>query len=68
MLMPSIFRENLFDDWFNFPDFSDLDRTERKLRKAEVPVIARINEDRLLLCVRTIADDEIETTAAAFRK
>jgi len=31
MLMPSIFRENLFDDWFNFPDFSDLDKTERKL-------------------------------------
>ena len=31
MLMPSIFRENLFDDWFNFPDFPDLDRTERKL-------------------------------------
>ncbi len=31
MLMPSIFRENLFDDWFDFPDFSDLDRTERKL-------------------------------------
>lgn len=31
MLMPSIFRENLFDDWFDFPDFRDLDRTERKL-------------------------------------
>ena len=31
MLMPSIFRENLFDDWFYFPDFRDLDRTERKL-------------------------------------
>ena len=31
MLMPSIFRENLFDDWFNFPDFYDLDKTERKL-------------------------------------
>ena len=44
------------------------DRTERKLRKAEIPVVARINEDRLLLCVRTILDDEIETTAAAFRK
>ena len=29
MLMPSIFRENLFDDWFDFPDFRDLDRTER---------------------------------------
>ena len=44
------------------------DRTERNLRKADVPVIARINEDRLLLCVRTIADDEIETVAEAFRK
>ena len=44
------------------------DRTERRLRKADIPVIARINEDRLLLCVRTIADEEIETTAEAFRK
>ena len=44
------------------------DRTERKLRKADIPVIARINEDRLLLCVRTIADDEIETAAEALRK
>ncbi len=31
MLMPSLFRENLFDDWFNFPEFRDFDRTERKL-------------------------------------
>ena len=31
MLMPSIFRENLFDDWFDFPDFGDLDKTERRL-------------------------------------
>ena len=44
------------------------DSLERKLRKAEVPVIARINEDRLLLCVRTIADSEIETAAAAFKE
>ena len=44
------------------------DRTERKLRKADIPVIGRINEDRLLLCVRTIADDEIETVAEALRK
>ena len=43
------------------------DRTERKLRKAEIPVIARINEDRLLLCVRTIADNEIEAVAEALR-
>ena len=44
------------------------DRTERKLRKAEVPVIARINEDRLLLCVRTIAESELGTAAEAFKK
>ncbi|MCQ2563683.1 MAG: L-seryl-tRNA(Sec) selenium transferase [Mogibacterium sp.] len=44
------------------------DRTERKLRKAEVPVVARINEDRLLLCVRTIAEDKLETVAEALRK
>ena len=31
MLVPSIFGENLFDDWFNFPDFRDFDRTEKKL-------------------------------------
>ena len=31
MLLPSVFGENLFDEWFNFPDFRDVDRTERKL-------------------------------------
>ena len=31
MLAPSIFGENLFDDWFEFPDFRDFDRTEKKL-------------------------------------
>ncbi len=31
MLRPSIFGENLFDDWFDFPDFSDFDQTEKKL-------------------------------------
>ena len=31
MLLPSIFGENLFDDWFDFPDFRDLDRVEKKL-------------------------------------
>ena len=31
MLLPTLFRENLFDDWFSFPEFHDLDRTERKL-------------------------------------
>ena len=41
------------------------DRTERKLRKAKLPVIARINDDKLLLCVRTIAEDELEAVAEA---
>ncbi|MCR5279876.1 MAG: Hsp20/alpha crystallin family protein [Lachnospiraceae bacterium] len=31
MLRPSIFGEDLFDDWFDLPDFGDLDRVERKL-------------------------------------
>ncbi len=31
MLLPSIFGEDLFDDWFDFPDFRDMNRTERKL-------------------------------------
>ena len=34
MLVPSIFGESLFDDWFDFPqwpDFRDLDKAERKL-------------------------------------
>ena len=34
MLVPSIWGENLFDDWFDFPqwpDFRDLDKTEKKL-------------------------------------
>ncbi len=31
MLAPSIFEENLFDNLFNFPDFRELDKMERKL-------------------------------------
>ena len=31
MLLPSIFGEDLFDDWFDFPDFRDMNRAERKL-------------------------------------
>ena len=26
MLMPSIFAENLFDDWFDFPSVRNMDR------------------------------------------
>ena len=31
MLMPSIFNENLFDNWFDFPSFGYMDDAERKL-------------------------------------
>ncbi len=31
MLLPSIFGEDLFDDWLDFPDTRDLDKVERKL-------------------------------------
>ena len=31
MLLPSVFGDNLFDEWFGFPEFHDFDRTERKL-------------------------------------
>ncbi len=40
---------------------------ERRLRKYELPVIARIQHDQLLLCVRTIADDELAHVAKALK-
>ena len=39
----------------------------RRLRSGEPPVICRIREDRALLDVRTVADDELEPLAAAVR-
>lgn len=38
---------------------------ERLLRKSRTPVVARIHEDRLLLCVRTIMEDEFDIVAEA---
>jgi L-seryl-tRNA(Ser) seleniumtransferase len=43
------------------------DSIERRLRKADVPVIARIHEDRLLLCVRTIFEEEFGLVAEALK-
>ena len=39
---------------------------ERKLRKADVPVVARIHDDKLLLCVRTILDSDMELVSSVF--
>jgi len=38
---------------------------ERRLRRLDTPVIARIEEGRLLLDVRTVADGEVRELAAA---
>ena len=43
------------------------DSIERRLRRAAVPVIARIREDRLLLCVRTIFENEFGLVADALK-
>ena len=31
MLLPSVFAENLFDDWMDFPDFGDFGGIDKKL-------------------------------------
>jgi len=43
------------------------DALDRALRAANVPVVARVIDDRLVLDVRTISDDELEDAAAAVR-
>ncbi len=40
---------------------------DRALRAGDPPIVARIAEDRVLLDVRTIADDELDLVAAALR-
>lgn len=49
-------------------DSCSADSLERMLRKNKIPVIARINEDRLLLCVRTMRDQDVHAVAGAFEK
>lgn len=41
------------------------ERLERLLRRAETPVIVRVAHDKVLLSVRTIKEEEIETAASA---
>ena len=41
---------------------------ERQLRKNEIPVIARIHNNRLLLSLRTLKEEELDIVADAFRE
>ena len=41
-------------------------RMERKLRKAPVPLIVRVNHDRVLVDVRTLSDEEFLPAVEAF--
>ena len=43
------------------------EKLERRLRKAEIPIIARINHDRLFLDVRTIKNSEFEEVVRGFK-
>lgn len=42
------------------------EKLERRLRRAEIPLIVRINHDRVLADVRTLADEEFDLVVAAF--
>lgn len=43
-----------------------LDGIERNLRKYDVPVITRIKNDKILIDMRTVLEEELETIADAF--
>ncbi len=43
-------------------------KLERRLRQHEPPIIGRIEEERLLLDMRTVLPDEIQTLARALQK
>ncbi len=47
------------------PRDRSVNRLEQQLRQARLPVIGRIEDDRLLLDLRTVADDEVALLAAA---
>ena len=41
---------------------------EKKLRKANPPVVARIHENQLLLSARTLMEEDLEKVAEALKK
>ena len=52
MLLPSVFGENLFDDFFAFPDFRNIDRKLYGKRAANVmKTDVREHDDKFELCI-----------------
>lgn len=47
-------------------DAMSTQKLETALRGSSLPIVARIHDDRLLLCVRTIAESDVEIIAQAF--
>jgi L-seryl-tRNA(Ser) seleniumtransferase len=46
----------------------DPERLSRALRAGSPPVVARVNEGRVLLDPRTLAEDELDLVAASVRR
>ncbi len=47
-------------------DAMSTQKLETALRGSSLPIVARIHDDRLLLCVRTIAESDVEIIAQTF--
>ncbi len=69
MLRPSIFGENLFDDFFDFPEFADFEKMERQMDKKlygrhaknlmKVDIKDKENEYEMLIDLPGFKKDEI---------
>ena len=44
------------------------EKTERKLRRAQMPVIVRVNHDKVLVDVRCVRDDELALVVQSFKE
>jgi L-seryl-tRNA(Ser) seleniumtransferase len=60
--------EQSIPTWLIAVDCADLHEAERHLRAGDPPVVARIENERLILDLRTVFPDEEDTLAAALRR
>ena len=59
--------EQLLQSWLIAVDADDVDQAERRLRMGDPPVIARIEDGRLLLDLRTVFPEEEDDLARALQ-